>query len=224
MRKANNISQICNMKINVAVFDDNKSLRNGLRLLINTSDKLNCVGTFEDCRNLVENVKSTNPNVILMDIDMPYMNGIEALKVVKENFPSVKILMQTVFEEDDKIFASICSGADGYILKKTAPSKLIDSILEVMNGGAPMTPSVARQVLRLFNQQNKKLTDQDFNLSEREHEILSLLVQGLSYKMIAEHCCISYATVNTHIKHIYEKLQVHSVVEAVTKAIEHKIV
>lgn len=212
------------MKIKVSVFDDNKTLRNGLELLINSSDRLTCVGAFQDCLHVLDNIKTTEPDVILMDIDMPYINGIEALKIVRKKFPAVKILMQTVFEDDDKVFASICAGADGYILKKTSPAKLIESIIEVNEGGAPMTPSVARQVLRLFSQGNKIGNGLQFNLSERENEILSLLVQGLSYKMIAEQCFISYATVNTHIKHIYEKLQVHSVVEAVTKAIAHKLV
>lgn len=212
------------MKIRVTVFDDNKTLRNGLELLINSSDRLTCSGAFQDCLHVIDNIKNTKPDVVLMDIDMPYVNGIEALKLVRQKFPALKILMQTVFEDDDKVFASICAGADGYILKKTSPSKLIESIIEVSEGGAPMTPSVARQVLRLFSQTNRLSNGTEFNLSEREHEILSLLVQGLSYKMIAEHCFISYATVNTHVKHIYEKLQVHSVVEAVTKAIAHKIV
>jgi DNA-binding NarL/FixJ family response regulator len=212
------------MKIRVTVFDDNKTLRNGLELLINSSDRLSCAGAFQDCLHVIDDIKNTKPDVVLMDIDMPYVNGIEALKLVRQKFPSLKILMQTVFEDDDKVFASICAGADGYILKKTSPAKLIESIIEVNEGGAPMTPSVARQVLRLFSQSNKLGNGTEFNLSEREHEILSLLVQGLSYKMIAEHCFISYATVNTHVKHIYEKLQVHSVVEAVTKAIAHKIV
>ena len=212
------------MKIKIAVFDDNKSLRNGLQLLINSSEKMKCVGVFENCLHVIDNITSCNPDVVLMDIDMPYINGIEAIKIIRKKFPELKIVMQTVFEDDDKIFASICAGADGYILKKTSPQKLIESILEVNEGGAPMTPSVARQVLRLFNQTGKVPSGEKFNLSEREQEILSLLVQGHSYKMIAEQCFISYSTVNTHVKHIYEKLQVHSVVEAVTKAIEHKIV
>ena len=212
------------MKIKVAVFDDNKTLRNGLQLLINASDNLVCVGVFENCLHLMEDINSCRPDVVLMDIDMPYVNGIDALKLIRMKLPDIKILMQTVFEEDDKIFESICAGANGYILKKTAPSKLIDSIVEVNEGGAPMTPSVASQVLRLFSKQNKKFTGSDFDLSERELEILSLLVKGLSYKMIAEQCFISYATVNTHIKHIYEKLQVHSVAAAVSKAIKQKLV
>ena len=212
------------MKIKVAVFDDNKTLRNGLKLLINSSENLTCVGVFENCLHVLDDIKSSNPDVVLMDINMPHVNGIEALKMVKSEFPSVKIIMQTVFEDDDNVFASVCAGADGYILKKTAPAKLIESILEVCEGGAPMTPTVARQVLRLFSQENKLGNGAQFNLSEREHQILSLLVQGLSYKMIADATQISYHTVNWHCKKIYEKLHVHSATEAVAKAIHHRIV
>lgn len=212
------------MEIKVVVFDDNKTRRTGLQLLINATEGMKCVGAFEDCSNVLTNIIVTHPDVVLMDIDMPNVNGIEGVKLIRKNYSDIKILMQTVFEEDEKIFASICAGADGYILKKASPAKLIESISDVMQGGAPMTPTVARQVLKLFGQQNKKTGNVSFNLTERELEILSFLVQGLSYKMIAEQCSISYATVNTHIKHIYEKLQVHSVVEAVTKAIDHKIV
>jgi DNA-binding NarL/FixJ family response regulator len=212
------------MEIKVAVFDDNKTRRNGLQLLIDATEEMKCVGAFEDCSDVIRNIDAANPDVVLMDIDMPNVNGIEGVKLIRENNSDIKILMQTVFEEDEKIFASICAGADGYILKKASPAKLIESIIDVMQGGAPMTPTIARQVLKLFGQQNSKNKKNSFNLTERELEILSLLVQGLSYKMIAEQCHISYPTVNTHIKHIYEKLQVHSVVEAVTKAIENKIV
>ena len=212
------------MEIKVAVFDDNKTRRNGLQLLIDATEGMKCVGAYEDCSNVVNNVNVSQPDVVLMDIDMPIVNGIEGVKLIRENYSDIKILMQTVFEEDEKIFASICAGADGYILKKTSPVKLIDSINEVMAGGAPMTPSIARQVLHLFNKQNQKSGNSLFDLSVRELEILSLLVKGLSYKMIAEKCFISYSTVNTHIKHIYEKLQVHSVVEAVSKAISQRIV
>jgi DNA-binding NarL/FixJ family response regulator len=159
-----------------------------------------------------------------MDIDMPHVDGITGVELIKQHFPEVKILMQTVFEDDDKIFTSICSGADGYILKKTPPAKLIDAITEVVAGGAPMTPSIARQVLQFVNQKYKKASPGNFRLTERELEILGMLVQGLSYKMIAERCNISYATVNTHIGHIYEKLHVKSGTEAVAKAISQKIV
>jgi len=209
--------------IKVAVFDDNKARRELLEMLLNSTADMECTGAYEDCRNVVKNIMQNIPDVVLMDIDMPHVNGIEGLQLVKKQFPEVKILMQTVFEDDDKIFAAICAGADGYILKKTPPAKLIDAISEVVSGGAPMTPTVARQVLQLFNNRNKK-SSTDFNLTDREHEILSMLVQGLSYKMIADKCNVSYSTVNSHITHIYEKLHVKSGTEAVAKAIENKIV
>ena len=211
------------MTTSVAVFDDNATRRKGLQLMIDSTGNMLCTGTFEDCSNVMENVEHSRPDVILMDIDMPYVNGIEGVKKIREKYPDIKILMQTVFEDDDKIFAAICAGADGYILKKTPPQKLIDAIQEVLEGGAPMTPSVAKQVLRLFSHQNKKTPKEHFDLSTREQEILSLLVQGYSYKMIADKCFISFSTVNTHITHIYEKLHVHSATEAVAKAIESRI-
>lgn len=212
----------CTM-IKVAVFDDNKPRRELLQLLLSTTEGMECTGAFEDCRDVLKNILQNVPDVVLMDIDMPHVNGIEGLQLIKKQIPQVKVLMQTVFEQDEKIFDAICAGADGYILKKTPPAKLIDAITEVVSGGAPMTPTVAKQVLQLFNSKNKKASV-DFNLSSRELEILSLLVQGLSYKMIAEKCNISYATVNSHISHIYEKLHVKSGTEAVAKAIDHKIV
>ncbi len=209
--------------IKAAVFDDNKPRRDLLQLLINSSDGLICTGAYNDCREVIRKISSAVPDVILMDIDMPYVNGIEGLKLVRKEFPGIKILMQTVFEDDEKIFSAIVGGADGYILKKTPPAKLIDAILEVMQGGAPMTPSVARQVLLLFNNKHSQIPKKDFNLTEREQEILNYLVQGLSYKMIAAKCNISYPTVNTHISHIYEKLHVNSGTEAVAKAMEQNI-
>ena len=209
--------------IKVAVFDDNKPRRELLQMLLNSTAGMECTGAFEDCRNVIKNIVQNIPDVVLMDIDMPHVNGIEGLQLIRKQFPEVKILMQTVFEDDDKIFTAICAGADGYILKKTPPAKLIDAISEAMGGGAPMTPTVARQVLQLFNNRNRKSAT-DFNLTDREHEILSMLVQGLSYKMIADRCSVSYSTVNSHITHIYEKLHVKSGTEAVAKAIEQKIV
>ncbi|HRH59970.1 MAG TPA: response regulator transcription factor [Chitinophagaceae bacterium] len=213
------------MEKRIAVFDDNDNRRDGLQMLISFTDGLMCCGCFPDCSNVLHDIETSKPDVVLMDIDMPKVNGIEGVKIIRKKYPQLKILMQTVFEDDDKIFASICAGADGYILKKAPPHELVKAINEVLDGGAPMTPSIARQVLRLVNNQaNKNLPSTDFKLTTREHEILSFLVQGLSYKMISQRCFISMPTVNSHIQNIYEKLQVHSVVEAVTKAIENRIV
>jgi DNA-binding NarL/FixJ family response regulator len=210
------------MKIKVVVFDDNDTRRDGLQMMINLTGTMECVGAFPDCRNVVQQVRELKPDVVLMDIDMPHVNGLQGLTLLRTQFPDLKILMQTVFEDDDKIFSCIRAGADGYILKKTPPHELIKGISDVMEGGAPMTPSVARQVLRLFNNKAHK-NSEDFKLTEREVEILGFLVKGMSYKMIAEKCFVSLPTISTHIRHIYEKLQVHSGTEAVAKAIEHNI-
>lgn len=210
------------MDIAIAVFDDNKDRRDSLQMLINTREGMVCTGVFENCNNVLDNINASAPDVILMDIDMPGVNGIEAVKIIRSQFPKVHIIMQTVFEDDDKIFSAILAGADGYILKKTAPTKLIEGIKEVVEGGAPMTASVAKQVLKLF--QNQPPKPDAYNLTDREKEILALLVKGMSYKMIAAQCGVTYFTVNMHIKKIYEKLHVHSATEAVSKAIQNKIV
>jgi DNA-binding NarL/FixJ family response regulator len=211
-------------EIKVIVFDDNSTRRDGLSMLINSMENMNCVATFNDCRNVEENVKSTSPDVILMDIDMPHVDGIQGLKRIRKVNPKIKVLMQTVFEDNEKIFEAICAGADGYILKQASPTKLIDAISEVLEGGAPMTPIIARKVLQLFNTKNKVVKNASFDLTKRELEILDLLVKGNSYKMIADLCHISYPTVNTHVSHIYEKLKVHSVAAAVSIAIKEGLV
>jgi DNA-binding NarL/FixJ family response regulator len=210
--------------INIVIFDDNKSRREGLELLINAMEDMRCKGTFEDCRDIVFRVGHLNPDVILMDINMPHVDGIEGLKKVKEAYPKTKVIMQTIFEDENKILEAICGGADGYIIKQTSPMQLINGIQEVMNGGAPMTPSVASKVLKLLHGNNKRPTDAQIELTNREKEILSLLVDGFSYKMIGEKCFISYATVNKHISNIYEKLQVHSVGAAVSRALKEGLI
>ena len=209
--------------IKVAVFDDNQAWRELLGMLIHSTPGMQCTGTFEDCREAVKNIGQNVPDVILMDIDMPHVDGISGLQLIKDQFPAVRIMMQTVFEQDDKIFEAIRAGADGYLLKTTPPAKIIDAISELMAGGAPMTPTVARQVLQLFNGKNKK-PQSSFNLTERELEILAMLVQGLSYKIIASKCFVSYSTINSHISHIYQKLHVKSGTEAVAKAIEQNLI
>ncbi len=210
--------------IKVAVFEDNKPRRELLEMLMNSTDGITCCGAYPDGRDALKHIAGNMPHVVLMDIDMPNINGIETLTAIRSQYPEIKVLMQTVFEQEDKIFDSILAGADGYILKKTPPSKLLEAVQEVMAGGAPMTPTVARQVLLLFNNRHQKIPKNNFDLTERELEILGLLVNGFSYKMIAEKCSVSYATVNTHISHIYEKLHVQSGTEAVAKAIQEKIV
>jgi len=210
--------------IQVTIFDDNKARRELLQLLLDSSEGFACSGAFEDCRNVIVNIEKNMPDVVLMDIDMPFVNGIEGLTQIKAQFPEIKIMMQTIFEDDEKIFSAISAGANGYILKKTPPAKLLEFIHEIMEGGAPMTPIIAKKVLELFHNQNRKTKINNFNLSTRELEILQFLVKGYSYKMIANECYISYSTVNTHVTNIYEKLQVESVGGAVYKAMKEGLV
>lgn len=212
------------MEIKVAIFEDSKPLRESLQQLVDSREDMICTGAFADANKLLRNMEDANPDVVLMDINMPGTSGIEAVQVIKEKFPNVQILMQTVFEENDKVFAALCAGASGYMLKKTPPQKMIEAIHETYNGGAPMTPSIAVKVLQMFRHQSIPAKNEFIDLSEREKEILGVLVKGKSYNAIAETCFISIDTVKTHIKHIYEKLHVHSKSEAVAKAIQQKLV
>jgi len=212
------------MEIRVIVFEDNRNLREGLFNLLESSRGFICAGAFANCERVLENIEETQPDVILMDIEMPVISGIEAVKMVREKYPDLKILMETIFEEDEKIFQSICNGAQGYILKNTPPDRILSAIREVYEGGAPMSPIIASKVLRLFKTNLSRNAGEAYGLSSREREILKCLVEGMSYKMIADTCFISADTVNGHIKNIYKKLQVHSKSEAVVKALKGKIV
>ena len=205
------------MATKILVYDDNLGRREALQLLIESSGDLEFVGARENCNNVEADILQLKPDVVLMDIDMPGTNGIEGLKRIRKQAPEVFIIMQTVFEDDEKIFTAIHAGAHGYFLKKTKPDKLIEGIRDVLEGGAPMTSSVARKVLQMFTQQASDKRVNQFDLTDRELEILSMLGKGMSYKMIADAGNISFHTVNSHLKKIYEKLHVHSATEAVSK-------
>ncbi len=212
------------MPIEVTIFEDNAPRREGVKLLLNMTQDFVCAGAFENCNNVIENIVQTNPDVVLMDIEMPGINGIEAVRMINEKFPSLPVMIQTVFDHDQKIFQSILAGATGYMLKKTAPSRLLEAIREIYEGGAPMTPEIALKVLQFFKQHETVKKESNYALSSKEKEILAALVDGLSYKMIADKLDISYHTVNFHIRNIYQKLHVHSVSEAVAKALKERIV
>jgi DNA-binding NarL/FixJ family response regulator len=201
----------------ILVYDDNLGRQEALQLLIESSGDMEFVGARENCNHVEADVIDMQPNVVLMDIDMPGTNGIEGLKRIRRQAPDVFIIMQTVFEDDEKIFTAIHAGAHGYFLKKTKPDKLIEGIRDVLEGGAPMTPSVARKVLHMVTHQPNDRSKTSFDLTEREIEILSMLSKGMSYKMIADASGITFHTVNSHLKKIYEKLHVHSATEAVSK-------
>lgn len=212
------------MGYKIAIYDDIIERREGLELLIDNMTDHTVVGSYNDCRNVIANFQDSSPDLILMDIDMPYVNGIDGVRLLRTMDKEVKILMQTVFEDDDKVFSAICAGADGYILKHSDPSQLLQAMEEVMVGGAPMTPVIARKVLQLFSKLHQPRSQDNFELTKRETEILKLLVDGYSYKMIADECFISYATVNTHVNKIYQKLHVNSATGAVSKALKEGLV
>jgi DNA-binding NarL/FixJ family response regulator len=209
------------MATRIVIFDDSKDRRDSLQYLLDMYDDMDCVGMFEDCTQVLKNVEDTKPDVVLMDIEMPGVNGIEGVKKIKQKFPDVLVLMQTVFEDDDNLFESIKAGASGYLLKKSDPDRIISAIREVVNGGAPMSPNMALKVLKFF--QSAPVTNNQYALTDREKTILSALVDGLSYKMVADKENISFHTVNAHVRKIYEKLHVHSLAEAVSKALKEKL-
>lgn len=215
------------MSLRITIFDDNKNIRESISMLLNTEPDFELVGSFAHVLDCVRDIKESKPDVVLMDIEMPGMTGIEAVKEIRKEFPHIQILMQTVFEDDDRVFDSICSGASGYILKNFLNTKLVDAIRELQYGGSPMSPSIARKVLNKMQSVSSVIKPEqapDYHLTAREKEVLSCLVNGLSYKMIGADLTISYETVRSHVKKIYEKLHVASLTEVVAKAINQRIV
>lgn len=209
--------------IKVTIFEDNNHLRETLELLVNSSGNYTCNGAYPDCDEMISILEEDTPQIVLMDIEMPGMNGIEATKLIKQHFPSVQVLIQTVFFEDEYIFNAICAGASGYILKSTTPAGYLQAIADVNDGGSPMTPGIARRMLELFRN-NLSPVSVDYNLSQQEKKVLQLLVEGKSYKMIAAELFIAFDTVKSHVRNIYAKLHVNSGTEAVSKALRDKIV
>jgi DNA-binding NarL/FixJ family response regulator len=211
------------MQIGVVIFEDNQQLRESLVNMITFTKDMLVLGSFSEVGDIEGRIKVLKPEVILMDIDLPKTNGIEAVKKIRRFDQSVSIIMITVFDDNKHVYDAICNGASGYLLKKYLSEKLIDSIREVLQGGAPMSPSIARMVIAGM-QQTPVIAEKDYGLSPREKEILTSLAKGNSYKMIAADFSISIDTVRTHIKRIYEKLQVHTQLEAVRKATNEKLV
>ncbi len=211
--------------ITVAIVEDSDSIRYGLEILIEGTDGYKCVASCPDCETLLEKVEKVKPEVILMDIDLPGMSGIEGIKRLKEISDDYNILVLTIYDEKDTIFEALCAGACGYLVKKTPPARLLEAIREANEGGSPMNSHIARKVVSFF--QHKKVTQvqhEDFSLTNREKEVLSGLVEGNSYKAIADSLFISVETVRFHFRNIYKKLHVHSQSEAVIKAIKEGLV
>ncbi len=207
----------------IVIYEDYEGLRNNLTTLLDGTEGICVVGAFPNCQNVEDEITSLQPDLVLMDIDMPVVNGIEGVQRIKLMNTHITVLMHTVFDDNDNLFAALEAGADGYLLKKTSPSKLIDAIKETHKGGGIMTPSIARRVIKRFHDLHLKPTNL-YNLSNRESEILKLLTEGYSYKGIAAECFISMDTVSTHLRHIYNKLHVNCATAAVAKAIKERLV
>lgn len=210
--------------IRVVAFDDNKDLRDMFRMLVDAQADMVCVAVHPDLSQMMRDIDAARPDVIVMDIQMPGMNGIEGVRAIKARFPDARILMQTVFDDEDKVFDAICAGASGYILKTANAQEMMQAIRDVHAGGAPMTPAIAMKVLSRFRANGSVTSTEHFGLSDREKEVLTLLVKGRSYKMIADELSISYHTVDSHMRKIYEKLHVRSNAEAVSKAVSKRLV
>lgn len=217
-----NKSNFVKMATSLVIYEDNARLRQSMELLLSDDSGFKVIGAFPDCTKVLKQMEELQPQLVVMDIDMPGVNGIEGVKKIKSVFPDIKVVMYTVFDDDTRIFDCLCAGADGYLLKNTSPLKLIQSLQELAEGGAPMSPFVAQKVFTFFR--NTKPAEDTFNLTPREKEILELLVRGNSYKMIADKSSVSVDTVKKHLQNIYHKLHVNCGTEAVAKALQHKII
>ena len=210
--------------IRVSIYEDNPSLLESLSYLIRGAENFELCTAAPNAVHIIDDCTKLCPDVILMDIDMPELTGIEATHMVKEAFPDLNVMMLTVFENKDKIFDALCAGATGYLLKKTPPEQIIAAVKELHQGGSPMSSGIARKALEFFSKPANGNKQNGYQLSQREGDILQRLVMGDSYKMVADACCVSMGTVYSHINHIYRKLHVNSKSEAVIKAIKERLV
>lgn len=212
------------MKTKVVIYEDNQVFRESLIRLLKGNPSYEIAGDFHNCAEVEAEITALRPDVVLMDIQMPGVNGLKGLDVIRGISGEIKVIMLTVFEDNQHIFDAICRGANGYLLKHSTPAQIFNAIDEVLKGGAPLTPSIASRVLMLLSDKKSASAGNEYQLTPREKEILESLVEGNSYKMIANALQISTETVKTHIKKIYEKLQVNSQTEAVSKAMKEKLV
>ena len=209
------------MQIGIILYEDNASLRASLQHLLHLSGKYKVLGAYENCNSVTADVEEQQPDLILMDIDLPGINGIEAVKKIRLSNQTVQIMMLTVFDDNTHVYDALYAGANGYLLKKNISDKLGSSIEEVLQGGAPMSPAIARIII---SSMHRGVADNDYRLTTREQEILQSLSRGNSFKLIAAELSISLETVRTHIKHIYDKLHVRSQAEAISKAFKEKLI
>jgi len=207
----------------VAIIEDDRLIREGLASLINATDGYTCTNVFRSMEEALARPWNDNPAVALIDLGLPGMSGIEGLAVLREKYPSVALLVLTVYEDDERIFQALCAGACGYLLKKTPPAKLLESLAEVLEGGVPLSPEIARRVLTQFREIRPPQPVQT-HLTPHELRLLKLLVEGHNYQSAAAELGVTFSTINFHMQNIYGKLQVHSKAEAVSKALRHRLV
>jgi DNA-binding NarL/FixJ family response regulator len=209
--------------IKVAIIEDQRDIREGLAAMLRFTEGYTCTGAYRSIEEALDRIKTDVPQLVLVDIGLPGMNGIEGIRLLKGRYPDMLLLMLTVYEDDEYIFDALCAGACGYLLKKTAPARLIESLREAMDGGAPMSPEVARRVIKLFRE-IRPAERADYHLTPHETRLLHLLVDGHNYKTAAAEVGVSVTTVAFHMRNIYDKLQVHSNSEAVAKALRNRLV
>lgn len=209
--------------VRVAIIEDHHKFRECLEFLLNNTPGYRCVGSFRSMEEALEKIRAELPDVALVDIGLPGMSGVEGVKILKERYPALLTIINTVYDDDERIFDALCAGASGYLLKKTPPARLLDCLNEATEGGAPMSPEVARRVLNLFRE-IRPPEKAEYHLTPHEVRLLRLLVEGHSYKSAAVKLNVSVKTISFHLQRIYEKLQVHSKSEAVSKALRHRLV
>ena len=209
--------------IKAAIVEDQRDIREGLAMLINGTPGYHCTAGYRSMEEALDKIRHDVPDVVLCDIGLPGMSGIEGIRILKERHPAVVLLMLTVYDDDERIFDALCAGASGYLLKRTSPARLLESLKEAASGGAPMSPEVAIRVITLFRE-IRPPERADYDLTPHESRLLKLLVEGHNYTTAAEELSVSYNTVKFHMRHIYEKLQVHSKSEAVAKAMRERLI
>ena len=210
-------------RIDVAIVEDHHKLRECLEFLLNNTEGYRCVGSFRTMEEALQSIGSQVPDLVLLDIGLPGMSGIEGVTHLKERYPEILVLMNTVYEDDERIFDALCAGACGYLLKKMPAAQIVDSVKEAVAGGAPMSPEVARKVIRLFRDVRPP-GKADYQLTPHEVRLLQLLAEGHSYQSAATLLKVTAKTISFHLQKIYEKLQVHSKSEAVSKALRGRLI
>ena len=209
--------------IKVAVVEDHREYREYLTALLNGAEGYSCVGSFRSMEEALSRINLDLPGAVLIDIGLPGMDGVEGIGILKERYPDLSLLVLTVYDDDERIFDALCAGATGYLLKKTPPARLLDSLSEAVQGGAPMSPEVARRVIKLFREIRPPETA-DYKLTAHEVRLLKLLAEGHNYKTAARELHVTSSTINFHLQNVYNKLQVHSKTEAVAKALRNRLI